>query len=504
MRLSFLHHQQYIGARIINWIGILVLAGVGFFVLNGNFLLTPTMSFTYHVGGGGRVIAPISPASLVRTADPKIPWRLASDALPFHVLIPRLISAVRVGATVNPGTANYIALRAQGQQGADLSTIVYSQFLNTLDWPHTTHDGLTIWSRPESTVNGKTRSIPVYTTLDDLRQHISDSGTVAVAGLQPLSILQVKNYTPSNTPTVLDHALRGSHQLYVYAANEQLRIEFDKSDLNRIEGPDSLTVRVARADAMVGDSRLWLRTVVVPDDGTTSTSGPNGQRQHVNLSIDQVPAGVYVIDIVTNDDVQLSHLTLAQHVAAFNGRLYLAEGQAYGKEPIHPLDLITNGSEITFALYHEQSKQDITVGGKVYPLRDVRVDHVVSALRGTTTIHVPIGDGLFTSDGLISIAPAQLLPGRLPTKVNLLSTPKLDGIDYLVAAYTPLSPTTNRVTIDHEYSLNELGLQGKTLTFSILVPDSQSVGATVGVSELRTTWIRGPFPWNKIWSKIKR
>ncbi|MEK7537373.1 MAG: hypothetical protein AAB619_00160, partial [Patescibacteria group bacterium] len=326
-------------------------------LINQSIFITPTLSYMYRPGRATRAVSPTAPTTLIRTADAKLRWRVTTDNFPFKVIIPRLIEAVRVRVRLQPGTQSYIALNAKAKTDGDYSTIVSSAALDNLDWKHVSDGTMTLWMRDkrvseEKIVTGtgkkaKTKTVTTertlkqYASINDFRSAPPDLNTVATAGYDRLAFASIPNYRPSSSPITLNHTFRGSHQFYVYAANENLRLSFDKIDLNRQPGADTLTVRVARADQLTSDSRRWLKTVTVADDGHTGPKGPRGAAQRVELTLPMVTAGTYFVEIATSEDVMFTNLTSAQRHLAFAGRVFLAEGPAYGEPSFQPVQLVT-------------------------------------------------------------------------------------------------------------------------------------------------------------------
>lgn len=484
-------------------------------LLNFHLLLSSALTYTYHPGSHVQSIRPINPATLIRTADPNLRWRIPSDSFPFSVTIPRLIQGVTVRARLQPGTVQYVTFDAATKGGGVFSTIVSSTFLDTLKWTSITDGMTTLWMRDRrqitrtiSSGTGKNARLSTVTSETPVRQYLSiaefrssppDSTTVATAGLDRLAFASVANYHPNISPITITQTFRGNHQLYLYAADEDLHIAFDKIDLNRAKGPDSMTVRIARADRLTSDSRTWLKTVSVPDDGNMSANGTLGTLQHVDMVVPAVTPGIYLIDIVTNADVVFTHLTSWQHYLSFNGRVYLADGPAYNRTGFADVQILTSGSSVTVAANHEQGEQVVTIGAKKLAIKDVKIDHPVQGLSGLTTFTLAKGDAIISSDGLLTLGPAQLIPdGVHPLDVS--TTPDVSSIDYIVANYRPRSK--GDIKVEKTYNLTDLALNGKTLSFAINTPGLQSTGATLGLKDLQVTMIRGPFPWHKIWQKL--
>lgn len=502
--------------RIIKW--FLAAIPIFFFLalFNNNFFLTKTLHYSYSPGQRTHIITPVKLAALIKTADRALPWRLDADSFPFRVTIPRLIEEVRVRVRLVAGTQGDIAFVAHGKKGADLTTIISSALLNTLEWKNITDGDLTLWmrdthiteetltqgsGRKKTTKTVKTeRAVQQYSSISEFRTNPpTDLKTVATVGFEPLALSRVTDYQPSTVPITIEHTFRGSHQLFVYAANETLRMSFDKIDLNRQNNADELTVRIARTDDPTNNPRHWLKSVTIGDDGMTRAIGRNGKAQLAEIVLPNVTPGTYLIDIVASEDVVFQRLTSNQHVLAFNGRVFIADGPAYGETSFKPVSIITIGDTVTYFANHDQGMQTLVVAGKKHLIQDVKINNVFKGLKGETRVDFAQGDATVSSNGLLTLSPAQLVPpGAQP--IDIFGSPDLTSFDYVLAPYRP--KTQNEPFIDQTYNLKSLTLDRKKFTFTIESPGLERSGASLGLKDIRVTFVRGPFPWNRVWENL--
>lgn len=517
MHLNLLHRHKAFPWLIVTKVVLVCIPVIlGVALLNDHLFFTQHLSYRYLPGKVGHAVVPKIPAQLLRTADAALRWRISVDSLLVNVTIPRLIEAVRVRVRLNPGTQPYVALTAQAKKGSERTTIIHAAALESLDWKHVHEGNITLWMREKQVTeekvttgtgkNAKTttvtteRPVQQYASVSEFRSNPPDLSMVGLVGLERMAFAKVDGYAPSSSPISVGHTLRGSHQLYVYAANETLQLTFDKRDLNRSSGTDGVTIRVAKVDNLSTTHRTWIKTITVGDDGNSGKNGPSGKSQPVNLELPNVEPGIYLIDIATSTDVLLANMTSRQHLVSFTGNVYIAEGPAYAEASFTPVVMKANGTSVTVAANHDQGKQDVTIGGKKIAVQDVKVNHVVSKLKGETVITIPKGDIIVSSDGLLSFAGATLLPQGAQGIDISTASPDLSGYAYIIADYVPHGKGAWEA--DQTYAVDELDLKGKTLTFSIDSPGLQASGATVGLKDVRVTFDRGPFPWDKVWKKL--
>jgi hypothetical protein len=252
--------------------------------------------------------------------------------------------------------------------------------------------------------------------------------------VKELTFKAVKGYKPSKVPVSIAQTFRGSHKIYVYAAHETLQFSFDKVDLNRYYGADELTVRVAKVKSPTDVPEKWPIQAFVEDDGITIAKGQHGQPQNVSFSMPVKSPGVYLVDIATNEDVLIEHITSRQHLLAFDERVYFAEGPAYTKAPFEPLVVTTDSTTLAFSANHYPGRQKIEVNGQAYNLSGVREDRVINGLTGTTTMTIPKGDAIFSGNGLLAVSPATLIPTKWSTKTVTIANTTAGSADNVLAS----------------------------------------------------------------------
>lgn len=498
--------------------------GLFLWLLDNHLALTPRLSYKYAPDRAPRIVKPVVASTLLRTADKDIRWRLSTDSFLFTVRIPRLIQALRVQVNLVPGNQQAVFLAPTAKPNRPVGALLAdSNFLNTLGWRTVSGDGLTLWQRekrteqtviPDTSPRAKkkaTKTVTVerpvkhYTSPADFMAGVPEPARTAVVGMDPLSVTKISDYRPSKQPLSFKHTLRGSHDFYVYVENEDLRLTFDKVDLNRVRGKSSLTVSVVKIDQIRDRGFSWLKTVTVGDDGMTDGRGTLGRAQLVDLRVAGVPAGLYLVRISASEDVLLKNLVSYQR-AISTQRLFLADGPAYGRESLYftPVSLMSNGSELTLSAIHDFGKQEVMVDGKKNRLTVVRQPQTLTALAGTIPVSFANGDIVISTDGFLSVAGAELIPNRRMTLIDVTANPNLDHFDYVLTDYTPRR-VGQPINIDQTYPVDDLqlsGTDGKLLTFRIETPGLRQNDYRLGLDSIRATLIRGPFPWKKISMKL--
>ncbi len=476
-------------------------------LVNKNYALTSRQTYHYSAGQLPRVITPGT--QLVRTANPLIPWQITTDTTPFSVHIPRLIQSISIIAKLQNTNAPVVYLTAVGRGTlGDMPVLADSSLLNTLKWNRATVNEVTLWQRPNR-VNGKDKKkiLPVrqYATFDQVLSDPAAASRTAVIGADPMSLVRLAHYQPLTQPLTTPHTFRGSQQLYIYAANEDLHFQFNVVDLNRTKKKATMGIIIQKIDGVDNDP-VVIHRQVVDDDGIVNGLGRPSSPRLIDVLVPGVTAGVYHVTITAHNDLLLSNLTSWQQNLSFSGEIYLAEGPSYISDAtFRPATVLTNGTLLSASADHDPGKQSLSIGGKKINLHDVRQPVRVDGLQGITSVTIAKPDIVLTSDRFLTLTPFTLLPvGGTP--VSLYPSPNLDPFDYLLAKYIPRN-SKDPVVVTGSFPVDNLklsGVEGKLLTFRIDTPGLQMNGYEVGLTSIKATLYRGQFPWAKIKKKLNQ
>lgn len=483
---------------------LLAVAGVFGYVLNQHYVFTRTVTYRYRPPAIRRTISLPEPAALVQTADPKMRWKLDSNSLVFMVHIPRLVERVRlVIQLLNENQPNIYLAAARGLGLEEQRLIVYSSFLEKLLWPNVRAGKITLWQRPDET-SATSNPVRRYANLESFLTDPPDPQRVAVVGVSPYAFLTVPHYQPATNPIIFSQPLRGSHDFYFYAANENIQFQFRKFDLNRKTKSSPLTATITRV-GLSPDPEPVLYSVTVGDDGVTDGRGHIGPPQFVQLKVPRVTAGLYHLHIATSEDVIFSDFTSWQHFIG-SPRLFLAAGPTYGPQfPFQPIIYRQNGSALTLAPVHDTGLQTVVAAGKPLPLKEVRREVPIATTNGIVSVVMPKGDVIVSSTGLVYWPGAEVIPGRPMPALSLAGNVDLKPYDYVLAAYVP-QQTNGQVVIDHTFSLSKLrlsGADGKSLTFRLDAPDLRPNDYRLGLISITATFTRSDLRWSQFVSKLR-
>ncbi len=478
---------------------------------NQRFMFTPTITVTYRAGTKPGAVQPET-GNIIRTYNSN--W-LLKDSLDFKVRIPRLVESVRIRASLVNRNQPIIRLVATGSDEAgDQSRLIRHQVLDSLDWNRIDNQALHLWQRPDRDVietsagpNGETvervvGQTPVRQsgTVEEFLGDLPPAQAFATVELDPFAFSFVPNYQPALAPITIPHAFRGTHTLYVYAANEDLRLRFEKIDLNRETGPDPLTILV-RSVSLDPNNRTLLMRKTIQDDGRETDDNQHGRPQPVDVVLPDLPPGMYRIELQASDDVLVRNLLSDQHYLVFAGRVFFADGPTYaGSSPdFRRFQIRTSQSALKFKTKHPEGQQAIVSGQQRIELTGVGPAVELRDLQPDVPVELERADVIVDGPGMIAVGPARL-PESPPAAFG--DGGSLDAYDYILSSYFP-KRTTGRVVVDETFELRRLLLTTNDLHFQLELPGLRAADRRLELRTISATLRRGAFPWGKIPEKIR-
>lgn len=474
-------------------------------VVNQNFLLTPTVRVAFTPGAAGGAVRLDIPEDLVASrSGGRLRWRLARDTVRFSVRVPRAIERLRLRVWLENTDQTLVAVSAQGRRGAGLlRQVLDHDFLNTLSWPRVREGSLTLWQRPAPSPESREGApLRQFASVQDFLAQPPDLARVGVVGLDPTELFRIPGYRPSETTLALPGRYRGRHALLVYVQSEPLRLVFAKRDLNRSVGADPATISVRRSGVVV-------HSVTVVDDGNSSADGRDGPAQEVRLELAGLADGLYRIEFEAGEDVVFDRFTTAQRFLAFSDRVFLAGGPAYGETAFQPVRFSVRASAVTVETPHREGLQRVTVNGVRSGLSRVKVPVTVTIPEGTGTVAVERDDVSLAVSGYLAPDPAQRfdLSDHVPAPVGAVDLgldpkPAVDRLDYILAVYAPRE-TAGSLAAVLEYGGSQLQLTDGRARFSLQAPGLAAAGRVLRVERIEVELMRGPLPWNRIGPKLK-
>lgn len=491
--------------RVLKHCLLVIPLGLGLWLLHQNLFLGRSTTFSFYPGRLGALIQPADPRSLSGTLreNGKLEWDIASDVTDFVVRPFRSARTIKTQLHLLNTNQPLILFSGVLPSGRDYrTTLVYWKFFNEFTWAHTSNDTVTLWQRPYRTVikqdsrtRGSVEQIEPVRQYQDYQQFLQDPpdpARIGVYGVDAYSFYHVKDYQPQSDELQLSHSLRGSHSLSVYAENETVRMSFDKLDLNRAAGEDTVLVSVTKGGVTIAQTK-------VGDDGNTLANSRVGRPQKVTIEAPNSESGVYEVAIITNEDVLIRNLTSPQRKLSFMKRVFLADGPEYTPgTAFQPVKMSTNAMEIQLEAIHSKGLQSVQYGNTHRAIPKIRQPVSLSLPGGPNEIVIERGDLNVTVDSSISLEPFELFTPAKARIFPLVAQPSLEQYDYIVSSYNPASSSSSLITINKKFSGPTLDATDRSTRFRLHTPGLQS-----GRNQLELKSVRvhlQPFPVN--WSRL--
>lgn len=510
MTVDHVPNRPPLALQIVRWAVIVVPFVLLAYLVNQRFVVFSDAAVTYH---------PERPEGRIKTRDLALvraasrddnSWIINNDEFAFRAIMPRVVSNVRLELELTAKKIPYLLLTATGAADGDWSKLLKSTTLDALDWNAQTEGEITLWQRPDRIKESFSNSGKKTSQLSPVKQFPNQAAwrrgpvnpaRVALLDLDQYAFFHPRNYSPRTTMRGLGTDIRGPQTIYAFAANEDIRIAFKKTDMNLKDGRDPLTVRVRRADSVVSDPNRWLWRREFPDDGLTNHRGTRGQAVTYDIVIPQVQAGMYVIEFVADDEVLIRDLKTSQQVFSFVNRLYLANGPIFTPgQTFKPLTVTTSIHQLRLWTFHNEGRQVVNVNGGALNIKNIRQPYDLNLKPISSTVNIPKGDMVIEGPGLITIPPF-ILPQPMGTSVSLTNELNLEPYDYLLAPYIP--QPSEAVVFRYVFPTDTLNIKDKALKFSLRAAGLRQSDGQLALQRLRVTFDRGPFPWDKIWGKVK-
>ncbi|MBU0636898.1 hypothetical protein KKH16_01680, partial [Patescibacteria group bacterium] len=271
------------------------------------------------------------------------------------------------------------------------------------------------------------------------------------------------DYKPTNKENKISHCLRGSYQFYTYIKNENLDFEFAFSDLNKNKDNDLIKLNLYYQDELINSQQL--------DDKDALADNKKINRGKLHLNINNLPEGVYKIELLVNDDIVTDQIIFKQSKIAFINRLWLTEGAKN-------IEIKTDSNVISAQTINPASLQTIKVGDKDLILAETYRQFSIVNQQDIVLIKLDKGDVILAGSGVFSFDQNNLIRPTVKKVDNNLDI-NVNKINYVLTKYQIPKEENNwqiaKVEFDitdayREYHSYQLGQTNK-MSFLISIPN---------------------------------
>lgn len=298
----------------------------------------------------------------------------------------------------------------------------------------------------------------------------------------------IDNYVKSDSVYEFNHGLRGSYQFLTYVKNEELSFEFLFKDINKNSDPDPIDVHFYFADKLIDVRHL-------DDDGVKIDSGDILEARSLNLSLSDLPEGVYKIEVRCNDDILTDAIKTKQSKISFVNKIWLHNNG------LRDIDIYTDSSNLRLQTIYPDSLQIVAVEENNFNISETYKQFMGDITYSSSTQVKLEKDGIvLAGDGYFSFEKSQLFNPN-SRKININTDIEALGIEYVVAKYTPAQKNGDWKQAEIEFDLSQAYRENNKYSFLISIPGiDPSQG--IEIDEIRVR-LEGTSLWEKARGMLK-
>jgi len=412
--------------------------------------------------------------------------RLVGDPLYFSLSSPRNFDKARVTVEYydhlpDSSPLIEIGLVKDSSSGAIDIKPLQNKIIDHLasSWSSVEAAGFTIWQRRH-----------YYSSASDFEKDLASSSLRDCPG--GLSdCLALYNYSLPDQPfysfnsTTQPHSwttpLRGSHQLYVYLDNPNWRFDF------------SFTLLDAAADAKEATVSLYSGRELKARKSVSVVSGGS----NLSLSGENLPAGLYRLEIISDNQVEISQINSPSDKMSFINKLSLSGLST-------PPPLFTDIDNLHLKTVNAESLGPVYFAGQENAFDQVYTQFIFSENQSRfKKIVLPAGGIDLEGSGVFSWSPAAIINPGL-TKLDRYFNPSSSQINYILAAYKQPEEKNGLMRASASFDLKGLLRINGKYDFLISIPGLDGKQGDERYLDIRSIKIEleGKSLWQKILSLI--
>lgn len=232
-----------------------------------------------------------------------------------------------------------------------------------------------------------------------------------------------------NNKKIVDHpipSIRGDYQIFTYIKDEKLYFEFEFLDLNKNKDKDPIDMHLYYNNALID-------SIHFDDDGIQTDSADVTEPRFGKFELENLPEGVYKIELRVNDDIVTKNIKTAQSKISFLNKVgFHREGEGGFK-------LYTDSKKVQVKTVYPDSLQNIRSGDVKMLINETYTQFEMDMPKiSTGTKYHEIffeKDGVIvTGDGVFSFSSDELINPKFKKADHNLD---VNGgeVDYILAKY---------------------------------------------------------------------
>jgi len=331
-----------------------------------------------------------------------------------------------------------------------------------------------------------------YNSIDEFLDNLPPRTEMALYDYDLQKEYLLADYKPSKKDIEIIYALRGAYQFYTYIKDEKLNFNFILIDLNANKDSDPVDVNLYYQNGLIASKHL-------DDDGVVGEKNKASAERALSFTADNLPEGVYKLEIKTNDDIVTKKIKTSQNKLAFINSVRLAN------ENKENIIIYTDSSQVNVQTINPAKLQTVYIDGQKLELKETyKQFDLVSVSSTTKKIKLAKDDIMLSGDSSFSFAADELINPNFK-KISAKTSINEQGINYILTGYQ--SPQQdgewkkNNAVIDLSNAYREFN----KYSFIIAIPGlkaDDNIDDNIEIGEIKIE-LQGTSLWGKIKKMIK-
>lgn len=480
--------------RVFKWLIILgPIIGLGYLIYL-DFSPSGHLVFNYDFTQRSPAITELFPANrLTAISDlsgKQVGAAINKEPVYFDVRLPQKFARARVSLTFKDPGAKLIQLGLRTIGNSDWNYLfkpIKNEYLDKITWPKLVNDQVTVWQRQKT-----------FLSISDFFNHLSQLNKLAALNYPLGRHFILADYRSQTSVQSINKSIRGAHSFYTYIKNEPLDFKFVIQDINRTAGPDVLKIKAFnQANKLISQQKI-------DDDGLITKFGPATAKREIKLYLENLPEGVYRIDLDCEDDIFFRAISTRQQYFTFIDHIYLVDNPEYSDGFLdlkyQPTSVYSTLSRVGLYTAHPEGLQSVAFGKNKLTLTETHKNYYFSPSQTPIIIYVPKNDLKIFGRGLLALSAKQFFNPEVYDLRDFSETP---DIDYLISDYQTPELDNGWLKSTVKFDLMAADIQNRKLRFVISDPELNTDQQPILLKNIQVELVTDPLSWSDLWLKIK-
>lgn len=380
-----------------------------------------------------------------------------------------------------------LGLRTVGESEWNYSFLpLENQLIDKLNWPSVSDERVTLWQRRKT-----------FLSLDQFFDSLNGLEKIGAYYYNIDRKFVLPGYQPRLNKLVLNKSLRGAYAFYTYVKNEALDFTFSVQDINRSEGPDPFTIKVYNSDNVKVYEQQY------PDDGYISKYDPASAIQPIKLTIADLPAGAYRVQLEAEDEIITRQIATYQQYLTFIDRLYLIDNPEYSDGLLNlnyqPTVIYNYIPRLGLETAHPEGLQSVRVGEQTLDITETHRSYFITSQTMPNRLYIPANDIKIFGRGLMAFSEEQFFN---PEIFRLRDFYGNEGVDYLISSYQSPRSINGWKTNEVSFDLTNAFMSNRKLRLAISAPELNSTGGQIPLKQISVILEKPPLTMPELMVKI--